>query len=89
MNFVDALHAQLEANPSLKRSSLGRAVKRADNASPSRQAKIYARLEQHARVHIGKGQSESVDWSAKAIDWTKLMELFKILLPIILSLFGL
>jgi hypothetical protein len=47
-------------------------------------------MEQHARVQLGKNQTERVDWGkVNAVDWGKIMELLMTLLPIILKIFGL
>ena len=86
MNFEQALAVQLATNPTFRKSAAGRRVQRIFDAPPRRKARALARMEEHAMIHLNFGGE--VDWGAKAIDWTSLLEFLKAILPIILALFG-
>lgn len=86
--FEAALAAQLEADPQLKKSMFGKRVQRVLNAPAKRKARALKRMEEHARVHLGKSATQNVDWQAGSIDWNTLLEFLKMILPIILALFG-
>lgn len=55
--------------------------------NPKRRASRLARMESHARVHLGKTTDQNVDWSAPSIDWPSLLAFLLKILPIILMLF--
>lgn len=89
MEFAPVLHGQLLLNPPMNKGKLGRLVKRADNATPTKRRKIYARMEAHARIHLGLKPNTEIDWTSKGLDWTGLLSFLTALLPILLALFGL
>jgi hypothetical protein len=94
--FANALKAQLEADPNLRRQGQRLlAILKAPNSARKRR-RVDA-MEQHCRAHLGKDAPEGDawntnggDWSETSFDWkTWLGILFKLLmalLPFILAL---
>lgn len=88
MTFEQGLQAQLDSDDSLRQSAFGKRARRVLDLplSNPRRKRVLARMEDHARVHIGY---QGKDWSTvKAVDWKSIIELLIKLLPIILALFG-
>lgn len=89
LTFQEGLQQKLDTDPAFRKSATGKRVKRllALPDSNPRKKRVLDRLEKHARVHLGKSEKQKIDWGA--IDWTKLLELFAMILKMILALFGL
>jgi len=54
--------------------------------NPRRRARRLARMEQHARVQLGVGRDDPVDWSRANIDWASIIQMILKLLSFILAL---
>lgn len=86
-SFEEALRQQIEANP--ERILAGNHVLRLLNLPPSRRReRALHRLENHARVELGIGEDEDVDWTApNGRDWSSffdaLIKFLTALLPLI------
>jgi len=81
MTFQEALSEQLGKHPK-RFKRLREFFARPESEHKSR---IMARLEAHARVHLGLSPTEAIDWSS--IDWASLFEGLMKLLMLILPLF--
>lgn len=90
LSFDEALQYQLDEDPKLKKSAFGRRAMRVLNLPESnpRRRKVLARMENHARVHLGKSPTQRVDWGkVSAFDWSTIIQLLMLLLPLLIDLF--
>lgn len=80
MNFAQALRQQIVDGGFRVRGKRLLAI--IDGPHSRRRTRILERLERHARVQMGFGEKQKIDWST--VDWGKLFEeLLKFFLAIL------
>lgn len=90
-SFKTELMKQIDANPKLAKSKLGKSLNAVKDHDDGPFAKLaWQIMENRAKKKLGYDASDKVDWAnVSAVDWGKLMEMLMAILPLILKLFGL
>lgn len=89
MTFEEALYTAIQNAPGPFTMHQKRLCFQIERKSSPIHDKIMAVLEHLVRKELGLAATSVVDWSAKTIDWTKIIALLVQILPMILALFGL
>lgn len=84
MDFEQRLQAELDSNPTFRRSATGKRAASVLAMPARRKARVLARMESHAKTQIGK-EGQDVNWGrVSALNWESVLEFLKAILPLLL-----